>query len=114
MSIKDLLWKNWEEWKHGGLSEKTIKNSISKNETEYLNNWITNEFKMQKQTFMDIGIKKIVDIATWSQYGTDSITLLPLNLRENLLEDSAKKFDIPKEVLRLLAINQPLSRGVKC
>lgn len=106
MHLNQLLEENWRSWHSGGLSETTILESLSPEDTEVLIEWAN---RGETEEHQIKGIKKLVDAATWCICGTHSLLYHSREIREPELDETARALGIGRERLVKLILSSQKS-----
>jgi hypothetical protein len=85
MKLSDLLLRNWKLWSTGGQSNEVLALELGKEDIRDLLTWLDKGCNEAELVLPVISIKSVVDIATWSLYGTHSLFYEPSEFRQKKL-----------------------------
>jgi hypothetical protein len=100
MTLREILWRNWERWAVGGLSPEMLNASTPEGDRTSLIAWFN-----KANTHFPNGqpdLKTIVDAASWCLYGMHSVVHYPARLRRQKVAAAAQNLGLSVEALRML------------
>lgn len=102
MDLKEILWQNWQRWGSEGFDEISLQELCTKEDADVLLQW----FHQGRSSVNGARtVKKAVDLASWCLYGTDTLLLLPLEIRIRTLSEAAEFFGIETSYFNQLMIS---------
>jgi len=116
---EDLLFRNWQLWRDGGLDAETIAANIDRGRQAQMLRWYHAAYDEADLPRPAAELKQVVDIASWCLYRRDTLLHNPAEMRERFIASAAKSdFEIPAEILSFLIrtcgvlLSVPKGKGV--
>ncbi|MDT8837796.1 hypothetical protein ParKJ_10265 [Paraburkholderia fungorum] len=98
-----VLEQNWLRHKSGGIPESDLPQLLTAAEQQCLSDWIELASKRTGTAVQTPSLKRCVDLASWCRHGTDTLTDVDYAHRTQMIESAARRFDVPENVLKILA-----------